>query len=188
MNNNGSSEYESVKVSWERQWRDHYLNVNYTYSDQDSSNESYDDTFDEDDLVEDIWYDGKIVASDELPRLDYNREHMLNIIYTGRLPWNLTFTNVTRYLGEYDALDRLSNAEKTAQGIPNDLTAYEDVTRPDYWIFDWRLDWEESTYRGQSMVVSLEVNNVFDRTPPSGASDDTYELGRQFWLGMAYNF
>ena len=188
LNNNGSSEYESVKVSWERQWRNHYLNVNYTYSDQDSSNESYDDTFDEDDLVEEIWYDGKIVASDELPRLDYNREHMLNIIYTGRLPWNLTFTNVTRYLGEYDALDKLSNAEKITQGIPNNLTAYEDVTRPDYWIFDWRLDWEESTYRGQSMIVSLEVNNVLDRTPPSGSSDDTYELGRQFWLGMTYKF
>jgi hypothetical protein len=188
LNNNGSSEYESVKVSWDRQWRNHYLNVNYTYSDQDSSNESYDDTFDEEDLVEDIWYDGKIVDSDELPRLDYNREHMLNIIYTGRLPWNFTFTNVTRYLGEYDDLVRLTTAEKTAQGIPTDLTAYEDATRTDYWIFDWRLDWEKAISPGKNLIVSLEVNNVFDRTPPSGPADDTYELGRQFWLGMTYNF
>ena len=188
LNNNGSSDYESIKVSWDQQWMNHYLNVNYTYSDQDSSNESYDDTFDEDDLMEEVWYDGKIVESDELPRLDYNRKHMVNIIYTGRLPWDLTFTNVTRYFGEYDDLGKLTTAEKKELGIPTDLTAYEDVTRPDYWIFDWRLDWEKETYRGQSMIVSLEVNNVFDRTPPAGASDDSYELGRQFWLGMTYQF
>ncbi len=188
LNNNGSSEYESVKVAWKRQWVKHYLNFNYTYSDQDSSNESYDDFFDEDDLEEDIWYDGRIIDSSGLPRPDYNRKHMLNIIYTGRLPWNFTFTNVTQYLGKYDAIDELSTTEKKALDIPTSLTAYEKTTRPDYWKFDWRLDWEKRTYRNQKMVLSLEVNNVFDRTPPVGESDGTYELGRQFWLGMAYNF
>ena len=188
LNNNGSSKYESVKVSWERQWLRHYLNINYTRSDQDSSNESYDDIFDEQSLDEEVWYDGKIIDSDNLPRLDYNRKHLLNIIYTGRLPGNFTFTNVTRYLGEYDARDKLSIADKTGRGIPTDLTAYEKVTRPDYWIFDWRLDWEKATYLEQGMILSLEVNNVFDRTPPAGDSDNIYELGRQFWLGMTYKF
>ncbi len=188
LNNNGSSKYKSVKVSWERQWLNHYLNINYTYSKQDSSNESYDDTFDEGDLEEEVWYDGKRVNGSDLPRLDYNREHLFNIIYVGRLPLQFTFTNVTRYLGEYEARTRLSSAEKTARGIPSDLTAYEDVTRPDYWVFDWRLDWEKAIYREQNLVLSLEINNVFDRTPPAGDSDTTYELGRQFWLGMAYKF
>ncbi|RLB67224.1 MAG: hypothetical protein DRH08_04205, partial [Deltaproteobacteria bacterium] len=135
-----------------------------------------------------IWYDGNVMDSDDLPRLDYNREHMFNIIYTGRLPWNFTFTNVTSYFGEYEARDRLSRSEKTALGIPTSMTAYKEVTRPDYWVFDWRLDWEKVTYRAQSIIVSLEVNNVFDRTPPVGEDDDTYKLGRQFWLGMSYNF
>ncbi len=188
LNNNGSSEYESVKVAWERQWANHYLSINYTYSDQDSSNESYDDTFDEDDLEEDIWYEGKLIDNDDLPRLDYNREHMLNVIYTARLPWNFTFTNVTQYLGDYDARDKLSKAEKEEQGIPTDVTAYERVTRSDYWLFDWRLDWEQRIYRSQELTLSMEVNNVFNRTPEIGNLDGTYELGRQFWLGMTYNF
>ena len=189
LNNKGSSKYESVKVSWVRQWLNHYLDINYTYSDQDSSNESYNDTFDEDDVEEEIWYDGKVVDSDDLPRLDYIREHMLNIIYVGRLPWNFTFTNVTSYFGEYQARDKLSTADKNARGIPTSLTAYEEVTRPDYWIFDWRLDWEKATYEDQNLVLSLEINNVFDRTPPTGDADETaFELGRQFWLGMTYNF
>jgi outer membrane receptor protein involved in Fe transport len=188
LNNNGSSEYKSVKVSWERQWLNHYLNINYTYSKQDSSNESYDDVFDEGDLEEEVWYDGKRVKGSDLPRLDYNRKHLLNIIYVGRLPLHFTFTNVTRYLGEYEARTRLTNSEKAARGIPSELTAYEDVTRPDYWVFDWRLDWEKPIYHEQNLVLSLEINNVFDRTPPAGDSDTTYELGRQFWLGMAYKF
>ncbi|MGK2904890.1 MAG: TonB-dependent receptor plug domain-containing protein [Desulfuromonadales bacterium] len=188
LNNNGSSRYKSVKVSWERQWLNHYLNVNYTYNKQDSSNESYDDLFDEEDLEEEVWYDGELINNSDLPRLEYNREHMLNIIYTGRLPWHCTFTNVTRYLGEYEARNTLSSAEKTARGIPTDLTAYESVTRPDYWLFDWRFDWEKAMYQEQSLVLSLEVNNVFNRTPPAGDSETTYELGRQFWLGMTYNY
>ncbi len=191
LNNNGSSKYKSVKVAWERKWLKHYLNINYTYSDQESSNESYDDIFNEDDLEEEVWYEGGLVARTDLPRLDYSREHMLNIIYTGRLLRNLTFTNVTRYFGEYDARDRLGTSEKIALNIPDELrhlTAYKAVTRPDYWTFDWRLDWENAIYRTQDIILSLEVNNVFDRTPPAGASDDSYELGRQFWLGMTYKF
>ncbi len=188
LNNNGSSEYQSVKVAWVRQWFKHYLNINYTYSDQESSNESYDDIFDEDDLEEEVWYQGSLTAKTDLPRLDYIREHMLNIIYVGRLPWDFTFTNVTSYFGEYQDRDRLSTAEKKELDIPTSITAYKEVTRPDYWVFDWRLDWEKATYKGQNIVLSLEVNNVFDRTPPAGDSDDTYELGRQFWLGMNYSF
>jgi hypothetical protein len=188
LNNNGSSEYESVKVSWERQWQKHYLHFNYTYSDQESTNESYDDAIDEEIIEDEIWYNGSLISSDELPRLDYNREHMLNIIYTGKLPWNFTFTNVTQYLGEYQARNKLNSTEKTALGIPTDLTAYEEVTRPDYWIFDWRLDWKRRIYRNQDLLVSLEVNNVFDRTPSIGEYDGTYALGRQFWLGMSYSF
>jgi hypothetical protein len=189
LNNNGSSEYKSVKVSWERQWAKHYLSINYTHSDQDSSNESYDDTFDEDDVDEKIWYEGKLIDSDDLPRLDYNREHMLNIIYTARLPWNFTFTNVTQYLGDYDARSKItSKTEKEELGIPSDVTAYERTTRPDYWVFDWRLDWQQRMYRSQEIVLSLEVDNVFDRTPEIGNHDSTYELGRQFWLGMTYIF
>jgi outer membrane receptor protein involved in Fe transport len=188
LNNNGSSKYRSVKVSWERQWPNHYLNINYTYSKQDSSNESYDDIFDQGDLDQEVWYKGDLISSSDLPRVDYNRKHLLNIIYTGRLPWNFIFTNVTRYLGEYEARESLSKSEKTAMGIPSDLTAYRDVKRPDYWLFDWRLDWEQALFREQRIVLSLEVDNVFDRTPPAGDSDTTYELGRQYWLGMTYKF
>ena len=186
LNNNGSSEYQSTKLSWERQWRDHFLNINYTYSDQESSNDSYDDTFDEDDLEDSVWYQGKLISLDDLPRSDFNRAHMLNIIYVGRLPGNITFTNVARYQSGYETLDDTGDNITLASGERYDI--YAKVEQPDYWIFDWRIDWEKIILRRQSIVFSLEINNVFDRTPPSGDSDDIYELGRQFWLGMTYKF
>ncbi len=186
LNNNGSSKYKSTKISWERQWRDHYFNINYTHSDQETSNESYDETFDEDDLETSVWYQGQLIRLSDLPRSDYNREDMLNIIYTGRLPWNLTFTNVTRYRSGYEALEDTRENITLDSGERYDV--YDWVKHSDYWIFDWRLAWQTKTFRNQSMVLSLEIDNVFDRTPAINSAGDLYELGRQFWLGMTYSF
>jgi outer membrane receptor protein involved in Fe transport len=39
------------------------------------------------------------------------------------------------------------------------------------------------------LVLSLEINNVFDRELPVGdGSSDEFELGRQFWAGAEYHF
>jgi len=186
LNNNGSSEYKSTKLSWERQWQNHFLNINYTYSDQESSNDSYDDTFDEDDLEDSVWYQGKLISLDDLPRPDYNREHLLNIIYVGRLPGNITFTNVARYHSGYETLEDTRDNITLASGERYDI--YDKFEQPHYWIFDWRIDWEKIILRSQRIVLSLEINNVFDEKIEAGGNDGVYELGRQFWLGMTYKF
>lgn len=185
LNNNGSSNYRSTTLSWERQWLNHYLNINYTNSDQDQSNESYDDTFDEDDLEDSVWYGGQLISLANLPRTNFNREHVLNIVYTGRLPWNVTFTNIARYQSGYEGLE---DTKKDITLPSGKYDIYARVEHPDFWVFDWRFDWEKNLAREQSVVLSLEIDNVFDRTPPSGAEQDIYELGRQFWLGMTYKF
>lgn len=189
LNNNGESNYESWSIGWERQWREHYVNVNYTYTESESNNESYDADLDDGDLDEPVWYDGDYIDRDDLPRTDYYRPHVVNIVYVGRLPWGFTFTNVTKYQSGYEAIDTLTNAEKTSRGIPINVIAYEKDMRSGSTIFDWRLDWERRTYRDQKLILSLEVNNVFDRKVKTGGStDDIYELGREFWFGMTYKF
>ena len=69
-----------------------------------------------------------------------------------------------------------------------ELRIYDEIKQPASWIFDWKLDWEKNLPHDQSMIFSLEVNNVFNEKVLAGASTDTYELGRQFWLGMTYKF
>lgn len=189
LNNNGESNYEAWSIGWERQWLKHYLNVNYTYTESESTNETYDAALDDTDRDERVWFDGDYVSREDLPSTDYYRPHVVNVIYVGRLPWNLTFTNVTKYQSGYEALDTLTNAEKTALGLPTDVEAKQMKRRSGSTIFDWRLDWETRTWREQLLTLSLEVNNVFDRKVKAGGnSDDIYELGREFWLGMTYKF
>jgi hypothetical protein len=188
LNNNGASDYQSMEVSWEREWQKHYLNINYVYTENESNSETYTTLFDEEDTTEEVWYEGNLVQKDELPRLDYFRPHVVNIVYVGKLPWGLTFTNVAKFRSGYTDLLSLSKSEKEARGIPTSLTAYEEGKQPKSWIFDWKLDWEKKLPRDQALVVSLEVNNVFDRKVYAGEEDDVYELGRQFWLGMSYSF
>lgn len=191
LNNNGASNYESWSVGWERQWQKHYLNVNYAYTESESRNrnESYDDSLENPLLDEQVWYDGHLIDRKELPRIDYYRPHVVNVIYIGKLPWGLTFTNITKYQSGFEAIDTLTNAEKTSRGIPTTATAFEKERRSGSTLFDWRLDWQARTYRNQSVIVSLEVNNVFDRKIKVGGDrDDIYELGREFWLGMTYKF
>lgn len=189
LNNYGSSNYEAWSIGWERQWLKHYLNINYTYTEAESTNETYDMSLEDVDIDERIWYDGDYVTREDLPRTDYYRPHVVNVVYVGKLPWGLTFTNVTKYQSGYEGLDFLNNAEKTARGIPTSDEAYLEEKRSGSCIFDWRLDWETRTWREQLLTLSLEVNNVFDRqVKVGGDSDDIYELGREFWLGMTYKF
>jgi hypothetical protein len=188
LNNNGSTDYQSWSTGWERQWPKHYLNVNYTYTESESSNELYDTTLDDALLDEEVWYDGDYVTRDELPRQDYYRPHVVNLVYVGRLPYGFIFTNVTSYRSGYQGLESLNKEEKIARGIDPAKTAYAEEGQPESWIFDWRLDWEKEFRQGQVLTISLEINNVFDQKVEAGGSDDIYELGREFWLGMRYTF
>jgi len=191
LNNNGSSRYEEYSAEWERSWGRHYLAVNGTYQESTTSNESYDDAFDEIDLVETCWFDGQSYACSELPRRDYNRPWEANLVYSVKLPYNFTFTNHTKYRSGYVGLDALNRSERTTQGVPEEVAmAYQEEKQPESWIFNWRLDWRRNLYRGHGLQLSLEVNNVFNQKVPAGAEEEiqTYELGRQFWAGMEYYF
>lgn len=189
LNNNGASDYDSIAVAWQRSWENHYVDINYTYTESSSTNESYDLTVEDADLGTLVWYNGSQILKEDLPRPDYYRPHVVNVVYVGRLPWGFTFANTAKYQSGYQALTALSNAEKTAQGIPVTDIAYREENRGGAWIVDWRIDWEMPTRPGQAVTLSLEVNNVFDKQVRAGdAANTVYELGREFWLGMTYRF
>lgn len=197
LNNSGESNYESWSGGWERQWQKHYVNINYTYTESENSsrNESYDDSLEDEVLNQEVLYDGHLINREELPRIDYYRPHVINFIYVGKLPWGLTFTNVTKYQSGYEAVEEipLTKAERALLrenlGLTYDPEVYDKRKRSGSTIFDWRIDWERKLYREQSLTLSLEINNVFDRKIKTGSiSSDSYELGRELWVGLAYKF
>lgn len=195
LTNFGESEYDEYSLEWERSWRKHLLMINATYQETTmSDNESYHNTFDEEDLYDEVWYEGSFTRKTDLPRKDYSRPWIVNLIYSTRLPWNLTFTNITKYRSGYEGLDSLNRSEKTELGLPVTTVAYQDSRFPEAWVFDWQFDWEVP-FKKQSLTATLEINNVFNEKVQIGNGDTIdetnpkdFELGRQFWLGMTYKF
>ncbi len=189
LNNNGRSRHEEYSASWDRRWGSHYMALNATYQESETSNDNYDVILEDETLEENIWYDGKIYKHEELPREDFNRPWIANFTYSVNLPWNFTFTNFTKYRSGYEGLERIKTSDWIEAGVPGEVDlAYKKEKQAESWIFDWKIDWRKMVYREQELVLSLEVNNVFNQKVTLGESDDTYEMGRQFWAGVEYSF
>ena len=188
LNNNGRSQYESYGLSWERQWRNHYLNINGTYQETDSSNESYDDLLDEEDIVEQVWYNGRLVNKKDLPRKDFNRPWVVNLTYIGKFPYGFTFSGIAKYRSGYKAIQNTYERNPDIT-LPDDTNPYiyEKVNRGGAVTVSCQIDWEKKLYLNHSLVLSLEVNNLFNKKSPVADSDD-YEIGRQVWAGAEYRF
>lgn len=185
LNNNGRTEHESYQASWHRSWKNHYLEINGIYQHTNTSNLTYTETVDAEDVEELFLYEGNIVEYDELPRKDFNRPSVINLIYTGQLPINTTFTSTTKYRGGYyykKYTDRPSLPDGTL------VFAYEERKNDSAIIFDWRFTWTIPSSIDNSLVVSLDIYNVFNEKAFVSSKDDEFEIGRQYWLGMEYNF
>jgi hypothetical protein len=190
-NNDGESTHQSASVSWEKSWRKHYLFLGATWQETETNNSDYyeyTEKVDEryDGFFDPVWYRNSLVDRSDLPRPDFNREVVGNLVYSVSLPLGMTFTNSTRYRSGYEALENTGDDMDLPSGESYDI--YEEVKQPESWIFDWTLKWEKIFRNAQAIAIRADLNNVFNQKVLAGNSDDTYELGRQFWLGMTYNF
>ncbi len=185
LNNNGDSHHERYSISWERQWPNHYLSVNGTYQETDSSNESYDGLLDEEDLEEQVWYNGHAVNKNDLPRKDFNRPWVVNLTYVGRLPYGFSLSGMAKYRSGYRTLKDTKEDIVIPDG--ESLPVYDEVKQGGGVTVSCRIAWEKQLYQNQSMVLSLEANNLFDKKTSVGDTND-YEIGRQLWAGLEYQF
>jgi len=184
-NNNGESRHEEVTASWERQWQNHYCLVDVTWQDSESSNEDYGDSLEQEDLDEIVWYNGHKTYKINLPRSDYNREWSANLVYSVKLPYGFSFTNITRYRSGYKAIADTKENFDLPDGEKLDI--YDDVSYPSSTTFDWKLAWAYSVTETQIMTITADVTNVFNRKLYTGVEDE-YEMGRQLWVGIDYTF
>lgn len=188
LNNNGRSQYESYSISWERHWRNHYLSINGTYQKTDSSNESYDDLLDQEDLVEQVWYNGHLLNKGDLPRKDFNRPWVINLTYVGNLPHGFALSGTAKYRSGYKAL--LNTYKRNSDVVLPDGTnpyIYDSFKKGGSVILSCRVAWEKRLFLEHSMIISLEINNLLNKKASVGDTDD-YEIGRQVWAGLEYHF
>ncbi len=197
LTNRGESRHESVRATWEREWRRHFLSVNATWQETTATNENYDDILDAGESAERVWYGDRILYKGELPRGEFNRPWTLNILYSGSFAHGFSFTNVARYRSGYRSLAATAQTRPvpggegrlnplTGESIPESLVVWEKQDLGGAVLFDWALSWQSPGRK--NLLLRLEVENVFDHRLESGTAAHEYEIGRQFWAGAEWNF
>lgn len=179
LNNNGRSRYRGYHVSWKREWTHHALQINGTYEETTSSNSSYDVT------LEEVWYDGEAIDITDLPRTDFNRPWVVDLVYTGHLPYGFIFTGLANYRSGYRALEDTKEDIELPDG--RELPIYDEVKHGGAIVISCSLTWEKALYHAQKLALTLEINNLLNKKARAGNSDN-YEMGRQVWAGLAYRF
>lgn len=202
LNNLGESHYERYGLAWQRNWPHQSLGFNAAWSETTTTNEDYDTLLTGEEIHSQIWYKNKLIYRSDLPAHVQNRPLIVNLIWMTELPYRLTFTNLSRYrsgysevvaTGEFRPLpDSMSRIDPvTGEEILDAVAVYEEIDHAGKVIFDWKLGWSLPIYHQQLLLLSIEVNNVFNsrtQTGSTGTQRTTYEMGRQFWLGAAYDF
>ncbi len=190
LENHGRTEHESYLVRWQRAWKKHFLEINSTWQETTTNYTSYETNLDEDDLNKTIWYEGKEYFIYEIPRKDFNRPVVANLIYSGHLPYGFIFTNVAKFRGPYTWLKNTGERKASLRNPEQESEpfVYEKKRHHSSLIFDWKISWRVPHYTERNAVLTLDIYNVFNRKTNYGAGTDDFELGRQYWAGLEFNF
>lgn len=174
-------------------------NLNWSWQKSQSNNSNYDAlTANLSDTADMVYYDGKIMDYSELPLSDFNTPWKAGLSINTFLPkYHLTWTNDLNYTAGHRYLHSSSNDEFSCAGDARcgNLTGvvvrpYHEEKQGGYFTMDWRFNYEKPLNNGHSLGVSLDVHNVLDKVVVSSqtSSNTTYKMGRNFWLGVSYNW
>ena len=199
LNNYGRSDYQSVQASWQRTWRNHFFEINGSWQEATTTHTDYDTAFDAEDLTETIWYEGEEIYPYEIPKKDFNRPIIVNLIYSYQAPFDVQFTNVTRYRGPYSTIWRSRDSDGHLIYQPSeinpeqgDIYVYEKRKSHGSLTFDWHLSWKLPMVTKQELLLTLDILNVFNKRLKVGYETGdygfTYETGRQIWAGTTFRF
>ncbi len=151
---------------------------------------SYEDILTADEYADsDVYYDGSIMNTSELPASDFNRPWTARLTAITEIPqWHLTVSNFLRYRADYK---QIVNTDEDITIDGQTLAVYEaaDVGAAPTW--DMRIDWEIPTGPEQALFVGVDVTNVTDRVNEivsSTSNTVSYETGRSYWLEVGYRF
>ncbi len=189
--NSGRRKYQELSLSWQKQWIEHFLSLNISWQKVNSNSSSYADQFNEDqftDIPDYVWYDEELILREDLPPNNFNRPITASLLYTTQLPYGFSFTNTMNFKDRHKALT-INGTDPSGQ-----FDAYSVSSIPSTTIFDWKITWVSSEWKGNTLECSLDILNVFDRkaqyapTNYLSSESDNYLIGRQFWAGLTYSF
>ncbi|MCJ8351448.1 TonB-dependent receptor plug domain-containing protein [Moritella sp.] len=139
-----------------------------------------------------VWYDGKIIAAEDLPSTDFNAPLLVNLEWTTKInQYGLTWYNLANWQSSREQATRHENAYAIDPSTNKQVLKYESVKFASTFRWNTKLMWQPKFAKGAAL--SIEVNNVLNN---KNATDSfvyndkvyrTYEAGRQFWLQASYD-
>ncbi len=203
LNNNGSGTYQSVQMKYDRKWTNHRIAFNVAWQHSTTSNNSYEDIFNLEDLDKRVVYNGNVISLSELPKDNYNKPVVVNLAYTGTFFKYFKFSTFLTFQSPYKQLEITSNdyllglgPVDPSTGKPTQIltSVYETKTRGTTFLLDCVITFEKRVSEIAQVSVSLEINNLLNIKNDTGSdyrtstTSSTYEIGRQFWLKVSYEY
>jgi hypothetical protein len=197
LNNNGSSSYRSVQLKWEKAWKNHFVMFNASWSESKTSNDNYETVFGLEELDTDVIYNGRWIKLADLPKDNFNKPYVFNLSYVGKFFNHLTVSGILNYSTPYKTLYS-ETEEEYLEIVGNSITIYKTIEIDDTFTLDCSFSWEQKIYDNHNIILTLEVSNILDTKNKIGEGSHTYfsdsynydkfQMGRQFWAGIAYEF
>lgn len=176
-----------------------------SWEEKSSNIDSYESLVEEDDTENSsgkVYYDGKFYDEDNLPlksdpkNVNLHLNFLFNDLKMFNVPFKMTLNNIINYnLAYHDIKITDTNEKKTyIETLPDGTTkesevyVYDKVKFDDAVTLDLKLVFDFKITSKQSLVLSTEVNNVFDKVQNLDHDINKYQVGRQFWFNVAYNF
>ncbi len=201
FNNNGKSTYRSVQLKWTKSWGSHRVMANLTWQMSETSNNTYEDSFDLEDMDNVIYYNGRQIYAWQLPKDNFSRPVTVNLAYTGLFFDRLRVSLMLKYKSPYKAVEQIYDDSYgytyvdpvTGSTVTATTSAYEDVEYGNNFTVDMGLEWIQPVWFGHKITVQAEVYNLLNTKNKIGkkyyaASNTDYELGIQAWFGVKYEF
>lgn len=138
---------------------------------------------------QDVYFDGNLMAYSELPANNFNRPWTLRLNTITNLPaLNLTWSNFLRYRGPYEQIYQGNPDTITVNGNTYDYYQVGEVGAAPSW--DTRVKWQLPLGGSQLAYVAVDVTNVTNQVNDVLGDNGTlsYEVGRQYWLEVGYEF
>ncbi|MGQ5288207.1 TonB-dependent receptor plug domain-containing protein [Pectobacterium actinidiae] len=179
--------FSLAEISW---------SFNAKYGKNKSSSQLYYDVGSTDDQK--VIFDGKLIDKRDMDALDFNNpwRAALNVntyFPAWRLNWNQRVGYTSGYSGYIVSSVSCPDDNSACGSYDGDASLYEEVKFKDYFTYDWRFNYTQPVFKGQTIDLSLDVLNVLDQKieisrGTQASSTITYQTGRQFWLGVAYTW
>lgn len=180
-----------------------YADIDFTfganYLKTKTNTTTYDNRAEGDDLTA-IIIDGQLKDTGEIPNLDYNSPWRAFIDINTHFPkhnidFNQRLNHKSGYVGYQTNSGVCPNYNSTICG--NHIGRIQEYVKRDvgsHFTLDWNIRYNKPLNNGHSLELSLDVDNVLNRkviaTSNNSANNniDTYKMGRNFWLGVSYNW